>query len=41
MAHVGGFVAGMLFMAGYKLLSGERVWPYNPWPGRSWNPWQR
>ena len=41
MAHVGGFVAGMLFMAGYKLVSGERVWPYNPWPGRSWNPWQR
>ena len=30
MAHVGGLVAGVLFMAGYKLLSGEPIWPRRP-----------
>ena len=27
MAHVGGFVAGVIVIAFYKLLTGERVWP--------------
>ena len=36
MAHVGGFVAGALFMAGYKLLLREPILP-----GRRWPPWRR
>ena len=31
MAHVGGFVAGVAFMAGYKFLLGESVLPRRPW----------
>ena len=31
MAHVGGFVAGILFMAGYKFLTGEPVLPRRLW----------
>ena len=31
MAHVGGFAAGVLFMAGYKLLLREPIWPPRPW----------
>lgn len=27
MAHVGGFAAGVMLMAGYKLLLRERIWP--------------
>ena len=34
MAHVGGFVAGVAFMAGYKFLLGEPVLPRRPW--RPW-----
>ena len=34
MAHVGGFVAGVLFMAGYKRLQGEPILPRRRWrPG--------
>ena len=31
MAHVGGFVAGILFMAGYKFLTGEPILPRRRW----------
>ena len=31
MAHVGGFASGVLFMAGYKLLLREPIWPRRPW----------
>ena len=31
MAHVGGFLAGMLVMALYKLAVGERLWPAGRW----------
>ena len=31
MAHVGGFVAGILFMAGYKFLMGEPILPRRRW----------
>ena len=34
MAHVGGFVAGVAFMAGYKFLLREPVLPRRPW--RPW-----
>lgn len=37
MAHVGGFAAGMVLMAFYKLLTGERVWPSRPW---DYSPWR-
>lgn len=30
MAHVGGFAAGVVFMAVYKLLAGEPLWPRRP-----------
>ena len=30
MAHIGGLVAGVLFMAGYKFLTGEPIWPRRP-----------
>ena len=36
MAHVGGFVSGILLMAGYKLLSGNPIWP-----GDTGSPWSR
>ena len=36
MAHVGGFVAGVMLMAGYKFLLREPVWPR--W-SRDRNPW--
>ena len=33
MAHIGGFVAGVLLMAGYKFILKERIWPYpSLWP---------
>ena len=35
MAHVGGFAAGVLFMAGYKFLLGEPIWPRGHW--RLWH----
>ena len=31
MAHVGGFLAGMLAMGLYKLAVGERLWPEGRW----------
>ena len=34
MAHVGGFVVGLLLMAGYKRLLREPIWPRHRW--RSW-----
>ena len=34
MAHIGGFVAGLLLMAGYKYLRKEPIWP-----GRRLRPW--
>ena len=34
MAHVGGFVSGVLFMAAYKYLLREPILPQRPW--RSW-----
>ena len=41
MAHLGGLVAGVLLMAGYKLLIGEPIRPprapgWRPWRGRDW-----
>ena len=36
MAHLGGLVAGVLLMAGYKLLLGEPIWPRQPPHGRLW-----
>ena len=38
MAHVGGFVGGVLLMAGYKRMTGEPIWPRRPL-GR-WGHWQ-
>ena len=38
MAHVGGFVGGVLLMAGYKRVTGEPIWPRRPL-GR-WGHWQ-
>ena len=38
MAHVGGFVAGLLLMGGYKLVVGEPIWPRAV--GRSWRQWR-
>ena len=33
MAHIGGFVAGVLLMAGYKFILKEKIWPYpQRWP---------
>ncbi len=29
-AHIGGFAGGLLFMAVYKLISRERIWPRRP-----------
>ena len=41
MAHIGGFVAGVLFMAAYKvLLLREPVWPRRPW-GHRWGDFRR
>ena len=40
MAHVGGFAAGLLFMAGYKLLLREPIWPRRPWGGSPWRFWE-
>jgi len=37
MAHVGGFAAGALFIAGYKLLLREPLWPRPPY---YWRPWR-
>ena len=33
MAHIGGFIAGVLLMAGYKFILKEPIWPYpRRWP---------
>lgn len=40
MAHVGGFAAGLLFMAGYKLLLREPIWPRRPWGRSPWRFWE-
>ncbi len=36
MAHVGGFVAGVIFAVGYKLLIREPIWPRGSWR----SPWR-
>ena len=38
MAHVGGFVAGVLLMGGYKLLLREPIWPSGSW--QAWGDWR-
>ena len=40
MAHVGGFVAGVLLMGGYKIVTGQQLWPRKTRP-EQWEFWYR